>query len=182
VQDPKSLHSDVRDAVATVVGGVADRATFDTLHRLGAQATSTEEKQRYYYALAGTSEPALIREVVAIAIGDQSLPNGQVEGYLSWAAAVSDDPGLLWKLVFEQRREILRRLGDGERQFLLPDMARGTSDPMVAFQMKWADESRASQGARHEAEKAVDDIEFKVNFQERLLPAVDAWIRANRGG
>jgi aminopeptidase N len=180
VQDPTSLHNDLQDAVATVVGRVADRATFDTLHRLGAQATSTEEKQRYYYALAGTSDPALIPEVVAIAISDQSLPNGQVEDYLSSAAAASDDPDLLWKLVFEQRREIMRRLRDSERQLLLPDVARGTSDPMAAFQMKWADESRSSPGARHEAEKAVDDVEFKVNFRERLLPAVDAWILANR--
>jgi aminopeptidase N len=181
VQNPKSLHNDLRDAVATVVGYVADRATFDTLHRLGVEAPSTQEKSRYYYALAGTSDPALIRDVVAIAINDQRLPNGQVEGYLSRAATVSDDPDLLWKLVFEQRREILPRLGDYERQLLLPDMARGTSDPIVAFQMKWADESRSSPGARNESEKAVDDVEFKANFKERLLPAVNAWIMANRG-
>jgi aminopeptidase N len=181
VQNPKSLHNDLRDAVATVVGYVADRATFDTLHRLGAEATSTQEKSRYYYALAGTSDPALIRDVVAIAINDQRLPNGQVEGYLSRAATESDDPDLLWKLVFEQRREILPKLVDNARQLLLPDMARGTSDPRVAFQMKWADESRSSPGARNEAEKAVDDVEFKANFKERLLPAVDAWIMANRG-
>jgi aminopeptidase N len=182
VQNPKLLHNDLREAVATVVGYVANRATFDTLHRLGVEATSTEEKTRYYHALAGTSDSALIRDVVAIALNDPMLPNGQIERYLNQAAQVSDDPDLLWKLVFEQRREILRKLGDADRQFLLPDMARGTSDPMVAFQMKWADESRSSRGGRNEAEKAVDDIEFKANFKESLLPALDAWIMANRAG
>jgi hypothetical protein len=78
--------------------------------------------------------------------------------------------------VLEQHGEILNRLTDGHKQKLLPLVARASWTPYVAFQLKWTKQSRSSRGARYEADKAVEEIEFKAEFRERLLPAVDAWI------
>jgi aminopeptidase N len=181
LRSPQTLDPDLRDPVVATVGRWADRRTFEDLHRLGREAASTEEKMRFYGALATASDPALIDDAVRIALTDQALPNGQVEQFFYKATGANDDPDYLWRRVFAERRGLLARMSESDRQYLLPDVAGATSSPAIALEMRWAPESRASRGARSEADKAGERIEFQADFKERLLPAVDAWIKANGG-
>ena len=176
-ENTESLPTDMREAVATVVGAVANRETFDALRALGRTATATEAKLRYYYALAGASDPALIDETVKIALTDE-VPSGRVNRYLAFAAGANDDPDRVWRLVFDQREAIFNKLTPAQRQKLLPSIARASFDPLIAFELKWkAGVSESSDGARYEADKAVEEIEFKSEFRSRLLPRVDEWVK-----
>ena len=51
VKDPTTLHKELREPVATVVGHGADRAMFDELRRRAGEAFELEEKLLFYYAL-----------------------------------------------------------------------------------------------------------------------------------
>src|SRR5262249_33031353 len=68
LQDATSLPPNLRDSVTHLVGRGADRATYQILLDLGRKSTSTEERVRYYSALAGAVDPALARETLAIAL------------------------------------------------------------------------------------------------------------------
>jgi hypothetical protein len=87
--------------------------------------------------------------------------------------------GCAGKLVFAQAQEIMNRLVEEHKERLLPQVATASSSPSVAFQLQWAKPSRATPSARYEADKAVEDIEFKADIRERLLPKVDTWIKSN---
>jgi aminopeptidase N len=177
LQDPGALHKDLRDAVATVAGYAADRKTFDELRDLGRQAAGTEAKLRYYYALAGAREPALIEEVVNVALTDE-IPSGRINRYLASAAYASDDPDRVWELVLKSREPVMAKLTAGQRQALLPRIASASSNPSIAFELRWkTKEAKISEGARYEADKTADEIEFKADFKERLLPQIENWLK-----
>ena len=69
------------------------------------------------------------------------------------------------------------------KEKLLPQIGRASVSASIAGELKKiVADPTASEGARYEAVKAIDEIEFKVEFRRRLLPAVDSWIKANGGG
>jgi aminopeptidase N len=177
LDDPETLHKDLRDAVVAVAGYAADRKTFGELRDLGRRATATEAKLRYYYALAGAHDPVLIEEVINIALTDE-LPSGRVNRFLAFAANACDSPDRVWDLVLRNREPILKKLTTGQKQTLLPRIAMASSSPSVAFDLRWkTEESRVSKGARYEAGRAADEIEFKADFKERLLPQIEHWLK-----
>ena len=181
LENPKSLSPGLQDAIAIVVGHDADRQTYDALRKLGRAASSTETRLRYYNALAGASDPALIADTVKITETDE-LPNGRVNRFIGGVAGASDDPDLVWKLFLANHRSVFDRLTGQQRDELLPMIARASSDLAVAAELKAAPESNVSSGARHEADKAVEEIAFKADFKKRLLPAITTWIKAKAGG
>jgi aminopeptidase N len=179
IQDPTTLHKELREPVATVVGYHADSAAFDELRRRARQAVSLEERLMYYYALAGAGNATLIEETVKVARHDEELPKGRIVTFLNKAATESDNLDRVWEVVFAQAAEIMSRLVEEHKERLLPQVATASSTPSVAFQLQWAKFSRTTASARYEADKAIEDIEFKADFRERLLPKVDAWIKSN---
>jgi aminopeptidase N len=179
--DPKSLPPGLQDAVATVVGYAADRATYDQLHALGKAATSTETRLRYYGALAGASDKALIADTVAIAHTDEIAP-GRVNRFIAAAASASDNPDLVWTLFLPDRKTVLDKLTPEQASGLLPAIAGASSDPAIAAALKSLPEATRSAGARHEVDLAVEEIGFKADFGARARPEIAAWLRTQNGG
>jgi len=176
---PEKLHPEVRDAVSTVVGHVANRKTFDELHDLARRATGSEAKFRYFFALAGAHDPALIEEVFNIALTDE-IPSGRVIRYLAAAAGSNDNADRIWELVAQNRDAIVKKLTAGQKQKFLPAIASKSSNPAIAFELKWKMRDAGSTlGARYEVDKAVEEIEYKADFKQRLLPSVDEWIKTH---
>jgi len=181
VENPASLSPDLQDAVIMVVGHAADQRTYDQLHRLGRAASGTEAKLRFYNAMGSASDPALVDETVKIALTDE-LPNGRVNRYLAAAADNSDQPDLVWKDFVPIRKAVEDKLSEHQRDTLLPVIVSASSDPAIGSQLQTLPDARHSSGAVLEAAKALEEIEFKADFRERLLPAVGRWLKAEGGG
>jgi aminopeptidase N len=176
---PEKLQPEVRDAVAAVVGYVADRKTFDELHDLARRATGSEAKFRYFFALAGAHDPALIEEVFNIALTDE-IPSGRVNRYLAAAARSNDNADRIWQLVAQNRDTILKKLTSGQKQKFLPSIASASANPAIAFELKWKmGDTAGTLGVQYEVDKAVEEIEYKADFKQRLLPGVDEWIKTH---
>jgi aminopeptidase N len=174
--DPKSLDKDLRDAVVTVVGYHADAATFDALRDLGRNAPSTEAKLRYYFALAGAQDTAFASEIVNIALTNE-LPSGRVDRFLGAAAGANPGSDALWQAVLRNKPALMQKLTTGQKERLFAGVARASSNPAIAFELKWkVEEATASEGGRYQVDKAVDEIEFKAGFKPGLLAGVDAWL------
>ena len=180
VRDRASVPAALREPIASAVAYAADRQIYADLLRLARESESEQERMLYYDALAGAHNADLIEQTVEIARADAKLPPAQTARFLERAAKESGDPDRVWGLAFPHRHEILDRLGGLERQEALPRIARASSNPMVAFELKWADVTRTSRGMRRFADEAVEEIEFKADFRMTLVSAVDRWIADQR--
>ena len=110
-----SCTGNLRSAVISDCGRYADQATFDQLRSLGKAASSTEDKLRFYYALANAQEAPFIEQNVKIALTDE-ISNGRVNRFLIQLAVQSNDPELVWKTVLAERAPISHKTARGSRR------------------------------------------------------------------
>jgi aminopeptidase N len=176
VADQSTLSPSLQDAVLSVVGYSADKTIYDQLHTLGRSAKSTETLLRYYNALGGAHDPALIAETVGITETNE-ITAGRVNRFIGAAAYSSDNPELVWKLFLAKRKAVLQKLTPMQAAGVLPAIAGASSDPAIGEELGKLPESNVSSGARHDADKAVEDIGFKSGFKARLVPAVSSWLK-----
>jgi aminopeptidase N len=173
--DPASLPGTLRTAVIDSAARGADQALFDEIRALGKAASGSEEKLRYYFALAQVQDPKLIDQAVAIAATDE-IPNGRVNRFLASVAADSDAPDLVWIQAIAIADPVLKKLTTGQRERLFPSIAAASNDPAIADKLDQLPETQSSPGARYEAKKAEEVIQFHANFRQTLKPALSAWL------
>ena len=173
--DPASLSPSLRAPVLGIVGRHADRAEWDALRQMGERATGTEERFRYFNAMAMARDPALLQANVAFA-GSGVLPNGRIVEFVAKMAQESDTPDQVWKAFLPTRSAIESKLAPMSRNYFLPILAGQTSDPATAAALTKLPESSASAGAKLDAAKAVDAIETNVALRRRAQPALHAWL------
>ncbi len=176
VADRSTLSPSLQDAVLSVVGYGADKKIYDQLHELGRKADSTETLLRYYGALGGAHDPALIEETVGITETDE-VTAGRVNRFIGAAAYSSDNPELVWKLFLAKRKAVLKKLTPMQAAGVLPAIAGASSDPAIGEELGKLPESNVSSGAKRDAETAIEDIGFKSAFKARLVPAVSNWLK-----
>jgi aminopeptidase N len=174
--DPKVLPPGLREPVLDIVGHHADQATWTLLKEAGIKATSTEEKLRYFGAMAAASDPALIRENVAFADAGE-VPNGRVPYFLYDMSRSSGDPELVVKLVVPVQEKLAKRLPpEGLGPTPLIAAAAGSSNPATAQMVLAAPSSQASLGAKIWAARVADGIGTAADLRARAVPVVQAWL------
>jgi aminopeptidase N len=174
--NPATLTPDLRDPVVNIVGHHADQATYDRLRQLGETAPGTEEKLRYFDAMASAEDPALIAQTVTYA-GSGKVPNGRVATLLFTASRFSDNPDQVFKLVQANQAAIRVHLTDQSQTFLLPAAAAASTSQVTARALVSDPASHASIGAKIVAARAADAIATSAELQQRAVPAVTAWLQ-----
>jgi len=174
--DPTVLPPALRDPVLGIVGHHADQATWDSLRGLGVKATSTEEKLRYFNAMAGAADPALMQENVAFA-NSSEIPNGRVMRFIRRASLDSGEADTLYHLVIPHEVELAARAPSaGYGETALMAAATGSSNPDTARALLAAPSSATTNGARIEAARIADRINASADLRARAAPAVGAWL------
>jgi aminopeptidase N len=176
--DPAALPPALRDAVLGIVGHHADTATWEALRDLGVKATSTEEKLRYFNAMAGASDPALMERNVVFA-NSGAIPNGRVMRFIARASRDSGEADTLYRLVGPHETELAARgpVG-GYGQTPLMAAAAGSFSPDTAAALLAAPSSQASTGARIESARIADTINGNAELRARASAAVKVWLAA----
>ncbi|MGI4747851.1 MAG: M1 family metallopeptidase, partial [Janthinobacterium lividum] len=172
-----SLPPSLLDPVMLVVGLHADDATAKILEQRLGSAPNTEQKIRYFAALAGSRDPARIANTVRLAYSGV-IPNGRVVLAIKMIASASDDPDAVWAAVLPNQAPIRARLAPWSQTQLLPAAAGSATDPAVARALLADPASSASSGARIEAAKASDAIAGNIVLRDRTQPAIAAWLAA----
>jgi len=175
VANPDSLAANLRSPVLQTVGRYADQRTFAQLRSLGRAASNTEDKLRFYYALAEAQNTEFVDQNVRIALTDE-IANGRVNRFLIQVAQKSSDPDLVWKAVVAARAPILEKLPLGPREALLPAIAIESVNPAVATELLALPEAQASKGARYRTARSVERIQERAEFKKRVLPALAGWL------
>ena len=178
IRDRAAVPTALREPIAKVVAYSSDRQTYENLLQLAHEQESEQERMIYFLALAGARNAELIEQTVRIARSDKKLPPAHTLPFLEQAAKESGDPDRVWRLVFAHRTEILSRLSGRQQQQALSRVARASTNPAVAFELKWADATRSNRGMRRFADEAAEEIELKADLKPMLLLAVQQWVGA----
>ena len=180
VKDPASLPPALREPVLDIVGHHADQATYDTLRRMGVAATGTEEKLRYFAAMASATDPALMKQSVAFATSGE-VPNGRITMMIYQASSASGKADELYKMVEPHEAEFAARMpADGLGPTVLVAAAAGSSNPAVAQELLTAKSSQASIGSKIWAKRVADGINTAADLRVRAVPVVAAWLKQHQ--
>ena len=181
VNDSASLSPDLRLPVLTMVGHTADQATYDKLKQLGIAATSTEEKLRYFTAMAGAADPKLVAQSVAFAEAGE-VPNGRITRYLAVISRNSEHAELVYHLTEPRIAALAVRIPPSTPgPSVLAAAASGSSDPALAKALLSAASSEGSLGAKIFAARIADGIQSSAAFRAQVLAQLPGWLDKAKG-
>lgn len=174
---PASLAADLRTPVCTIVGRHAGEATWEKLRDLARATESTEEKDRYYQAFQGVTDPALARRTLELALAEDR-PFAQ---WFSIVPAVAQQhPAIAWDFARAHAAELIAKVPEGgafaTRNTYFGYIAAPFSDADRADELEAFVVKQVGSQAGSETAKVAEKIRFKAAFKAKQLPKVDAWI------
>jgi aminopeptidase N len=173
--DPASLAPDLRGPVLANVARYADDKTWNALHELGRKTTSIEDKQNYYDALACATDPELVNKTLAIALTDE-LPTSRALFLVSRVARDSGHPDLAWDFAKANMKALLAKVDAAGANRYAPSLFTFFSDSSRAAEIATYAKQNLAAASAPEVAKAVNEIEFRVEFKKRLTNQLTAWI------
>lgn len=179
LQNPASLPTALRDAVAHLAGIGADRAGYDTLLAMARKSTVTNERLRYYFAAASARDATLARATLALILTDE-LPDTIVAGMINTVASSGEQPDLAWEFVQANFAALAARQGPTFRDSFVANFMTNFSDEGHATELKGFAPAQATTGGRVMTARALETIAISADLKARALPAIDAWIKARR--
>ena len=173
--DPPSLAPDLRAPIFSVVGHYADEATWNKLHELGLATTSIEEKQNYYDALAGARDPKLGAKTLQISLTDE-LPTSRAIFLVGNVARSGERPDLAWEFAKANMKTLLAKTDALAANSYAPSLFTFFSEVSRVAELQAYAKTNLPATSAKEVAKAVDEIEFRAEFKDRLASQLTAWI------
>jgi len=171
-----ALSPAIRGAVLNIIGRGLDRATWEQLKALGIKATSTEDKLRYFLAMAGADDPALIEANIEFAYSGE-IPNGRIVQFVAAVSLGSGKADQVFDIVIAHEADFARRIvGDGLGATAPEAAAIGSVNPAVADRLLALPSSNASNGVHVEAVRIAAEIHTAADLRAKIAPAVHAWL------
>jgi ERAP1-like protein len=180
LQNPGSLRTGLREPVTYLAGRTADRAAYDTLLGLARSTTNTDERMRYYSALAAARDPALAKDTLALALNDET-PTNLVVSLISGVASAGEHPDLAWTFVRENFQALAARQAPFFRDNFAATLLANFSDREHAADLANFAPAHATSGGRVMAARMEEIILTDADFVARILPGVDDWVQGHAG-
>jgi aminopeptidase N len=174
-KNPQSLDVNLRGPVIFLAGREADRATYDELRALGRKATGTEERVRYYIALASAVNPELASDALAITLTDE-VPPDLANGMILTVAA-GEHPELALAFVKANFEALAARRGPTFRAFFMSSLMTNFADRAHADELANFAPAHETAGGRIAAARAEEEILEAADFRAHQIPEVDAWVK-----
>ncbi len=174
LSDPKSLAPDLRPPVLKIVGRYADDKTWAKLHELGLKTTSIEEKQNYYEALTGATDPKLMQRALQIALGDE-LPTSRALYLVTRVARESGHPEVAWEFAKSHMKELLAKADALAINSYAPNLFRFFSDAARVDELRNYAKANLPPEAKRAVDGATDEMTFRVDFKKRLTIEITDW-------
>ncbi|MEP7014905.1 MAG: M1 family metallopeptidase [Verrucomicrobiota bacterium] len=171
MKEPASLAPDLRPPILNVVGRYADEVTWNKLHQFGLATTSIEEKQNYYTALAAAVDPKLVKKTLPIALGEE-LPTSRATYLVAKVARESDHPEIAWEFAKANMKALLAKTDALTAYSYAPNLFTFFSDTARVSELRAYAKEHLSAASAKPVAKAVDEIEFRVEFRKRLAAQI----------
>jgi aminopeptidase N len=174
-KNEKSLDVNLRGTVIFLAGRYADTATWDEIRTLGRKATSTENRVRYYIALAAAINPELEKRALAITLTNE-VPPDLASGMIMEVAA-GDHPQLALDFVKAHFDALTEKRGPYFRSFFMSSLMTNFADRAHAEELAKFGPVHQTAGGRIAAARAEEEIIDAADFREHQIPEIDAWVK-----
>ncbi|MGI8432149.1 MAG: M1 family metallopeptidase, partial [Chthoniobacterales bacterium] len=175
LDDPSAIAPDLRPAVFAVVGRYADNQAWEKLHALGEKTTSTEEKGRYYEALGQATAPALVERTLALSLTDE-LPISRAGAIPAYSARYGEHSELVWAFAKEHMKALLAKQDALGINSFAAGLFSFSTDPKDIATLQAYAKASLPKSATDSVAKTIDEIGFRAEFKQRLVPQLEAWI------
>lgn len=165
----RPLQPQLRAAILETVGRQADATTYDTLHRLAQSATSPEEKQDYYWAMASSQDQSLIDRTVAMTAESSDPDQDQFAMMLVVAAQRSDADRVFQDVEASRQKVFSGKISAG----LLSAIAEHAMNPQTSRELL----SDPAFDAATEKPSAYRQIQVAAKLRDRVLSDVAQWLQ-----
>jgi aminopeptidase N len=175
---PESLTPNLRPVVTEIVGHYSDRATYDKIHELARAAKGTEERSRYYSAMAAALDPALAALTLPISLTDETVPQEAVR-LVPEVAHGGEQPEMAWQFAQDHMPQLLGQMEEFSRNMFVPSIMSAFPDADRADELeKYVNEKVSPKGATKAKESAAS-MRLRADLKQRELPGIDRWISAH---
>ena len=137
--------------------------------------TSTEEKQNYYDALAGARDPKLATKTLQISLTDE-LPTSRAIFLVGKVARNGEHADLAWEFAKANMKALLAKTDALAANSYAPSLFTFFSEPSRVAELQAYAKTNLPATSAKEVAKAVDEIEFRAEFKNRLASQLAAWI------
>jgi aminopeptidase N len=172
--NPASLPSSLANVVTQIAGRHADQASYDALLQLAQKALSTEEKQRYYTAMANAKDPVLAKQTMTMALSPDL--SQVVASRLVQAVAANDHRQLAWTFARDNSEALLKPLDSLGRNNYFPGVIDGTASTALADEMEAFVKQTLDADAFTVAKRIGDIVRVRAEFKSRLLAPLAAYL------
>ena len=173
--EPAVIPPDLRSPVFGVVGRYADEPTWNKLHDLGLTTTNIEEKERYYNAMARAADARLVTKTLQLALTDE-LPTSRAVFLVGKVARDSDHPEMAWQFAKANIKALLAKTDALSVNSYASSLFTFFSDPAHIEELRTYAKQNLPPTSAKEVAKAVDEMEFRAAFKNRLGSQLAAWI------
>jgi len=171
--DPASLSPKLVSPVISIVGRYADAAQFDALEKLARNAVSSEEKQRYFFALFTVNDPKLAERALALSL-DSSVPQMLAITVLPTVSRAGGHETLAWSFAKDNVDALLNRTTAFHRLQYLGSVAAGSSNASLADELESFGKLHLPEEAKVETHKAAESIRLNAKRKALFVPQIEA--------
>ena len=174
--NPDSLSGDMREAVLRVVARHADAVRWEQIHALAKTTNDSAQKEEFYTYLGVAEDKAIAQKALDLALTDEAPVTVRLRIV---GATAGLHPVMAFDFFVAHRDEFNKILEPDARDRFPPELASGSYEPAMIQKMKDYAEKYISPGARGDAVKATDAINYYAKIRETSLPEIDKWLAKN---
>jgi aminopeptidase N len=181
LKERASLTADEQSTVLDIVAQNADAATFAQLHQLAKEAANQTELRRDYLALTFVRDPALAAQVLQIALSDELPPQAatlRVRLVFRLAARFHQ---LSWDALTAHRETLMQPFPSNSTLILGQMVPEVYWDSLPLPQLEAWVRANVPAEAAETIERGMQTARFKLAEKQSLIPAADAFIKAQAG-
>ncbi|MCC8475309.1 M1 family metallopeptidase [Xanthomonas arboricola] len=175
--NPASLSPELRDSVLGAVAHNADAATWDALHALARQETSSMVRDTYYDFLSMPNDEALARRALELAL---TAEPGATTGASMIDRVASRHPELAFDFAVAHRTQVDTLVDSTSRARYYPGLGMDSAELATADRIKAYAEQYIAPTSRQAADNAVNTIQTRVKLRAASLPQIKAWLKARK--
>lgn len=176
VQNPNAYAPLNKGAVLAVAGYAADAATYKQLLTLGMSSTNPQEQVSYLGAAFSAKDPALAQQSLEISL---HLP-AEFAAYAPYIVAFvsQQNPQLAWSFWTENADKIVAPMSQFEAIGAMTQVASSFATLIPADQIEAFMKAHTPPDAAPQVAKAMDDVHTRQAVEDRLVPQIDAFVKA----
>jgi aminopeptidase N len=175
-QNPSSVSPDDQGLLLGIIGSNADAATWDQLHTLARKATSIDEKQRYFGAMAAAKNDALAQKALDLSLTDEIPPQIAQFRIQMLAEVAGAHQQLAWAFFKAHNAELFKTRSTFEKILSFTSFENVFWNAAPVEEIEAYTKKNVPPEAYKEVAKATDRVKFRRALQVKLLPQVDAYV------